>query len=338
MSQFSMTVDITPSAFVLITTFDYQDVAEPVDALICLDLRPFGVADTAEAVRAAPGLPPLADAAVAAVRAYLAAPWPPLDDPDDPDDFEGPGPVTVAIGAAGGMAHTVVADLMAAALAGDHGVPVGRSHLGVPPGADPAAEREYVTFADRRTLAGVPGEVGPGALLDRALPAVGDPRRLPIGELVFDHHFGNRVGVLALLEGTATARLLQVRDRGADGWEVTGDAPLDGLLGPQADEITAVARIAADRLRGDTEASPEAARYYQAAYDAREAMDTALDAALDALEAAGADAWWWSTAVTCAYGHELVAVAARDLIGTIPQWTQTAYDTLTAPWLAAAGR
>ncbi|TDC86930.1 hypothetical protein [Actinomadura sp. 7K507] len=119
--------------------------------------------------------------------------------------------------------------------------------------------------------------------------------------MVFEHHFGNRVGVLDLVGGTTTARLLAVADRGAEGWEVAGDAPLAGLLGPQADEITA-ARIARVHLRGDTGTSSEAARYYQPVDATRDAMDACLDTALTALDSAGADAWWWSTAVSCAHG------------------------------------
>ncbi|MFI0487550.1 hypothetical protein [Actinomadura sp. 9N215] len=194
----------------------------------------------------------------------------------------------------------------------------------------------YVTLADRHTLA-ASGPVEPGTMLGAHLTAVTDPRRLPIERLVFEHHYGNRVEARYLLDGTATARLLQVRDRGTDGWEVIGDAPLAGLLGPQADEVLAAARTARAQLRGDTDASPEAARYYAVANATGDAMDACLNAALAALQAAGADAWWWSTAVTCAYGHELVAIAARDLIGTVPDWTQAAYDVLTAPWRAAFG-
>ncbi|WP_242911522.1 hypothetical protein [Actinomadura terrae] len=192
-----------------------------------------------------------------------------------------------------------------------------------------------VTLADRRTLA-TSGPVRPGTMLGAHLSAVADPRRLPVTELAPVQDIAcDHVSVLDFLDGTATARLLRVRDCG-DGWEVVGDEPLTGLLGPQACEIAAAAAIARAELLGDTDASPGAARYYQAIEACGAALDDALDAALSALEAAGADACWWATAVTCAYGYELVAIAGCDLVGTGP-WTVGAYATLMGPWRAAFG-
>ncbi|MGP4027162.1 RapZ C-terminal domain-containing protein [Actinomadura sp. 3N407] len=299
-------------------------------AMRCLTARDIAVH---EAVRTTPGILGLVDAAEHAVLAYLDGP--------------SAGPVTIAVGCAGGRHRAAtVGDLLATGLSETHGLAVRLGHrdLDKPVVDRPAAGRVrvvdeaapmYVTLADRHTLAGLPGPVGPGTMLGSHLTAVTDPRRLPVGELVFEHHYGNRIEARAFLAGTATARLLAVRDRGDDGWEVVGDAPLAGLLGPQADEILATARIAREYLRGDTDASPAAARYYAVADATSEAMGTCLDAALAALAATGADPWWWSTAVSCAYGHELVAIAAGDLIGTVPEWTPAAYDTLMAPWLAA---
>ncbi|MGP4030200.1 RapZ C-terminal domain-containing protein [Actinomadura sp. 3N407] len=340
---------------ITITTFGYLHGPAPA-AHLTVDLREhfrdphvdpalrnLTARDTAvhEAVRTTPGILALVDAAEHAVLAYLDGP--------------SAGPVTIAVGCAGGRHRAAtVGDLLATGLSETHGLAVTLTHrdLDKPvvdrPTAEPAAGSAagrmrvvdqaapmYVTLADRHTLASLPGPVEPGTMLGSHLTAVTDPRRLPVGELVFEHHYGNRIEARTLLDGTATARLLAVRDRGPDGWEVVGDAPLAGLLGPQADEILATARIAREYLRGDTGASPEAARYYAVADATGEAMGACLDAALAALAAAGVDAWWWSTAVSCAYGHELVAIAARDLIGTVPAWTAAAYDTLMAPWLAA---
>ncbi|CNF63221.1 glmZ(sRNA)-inactivating NTPase [Mycobacterium tuberculosis] len=338
---------------ITITTFGYLHDAPP-PAHITLDLREhfrdphidpalryLTARDTAvhEAVRTTPGVLPLLDAAAHAVLAYLAGP--------------SAGPVTVAVGCAGGRHRAAtVGDLLATTLAETHGLAVTLTHRDLDKPVAHRTPARFVTFADRRTLAAAGGPVEPGTVLAGPdLLAVTDPRRLPVSELVFEQHYGNRVSVGALLEGTATARLLQVRPLGVPapvrrggveayrppmaGWRVVDEVPLSGLLGPQADEIVLVSQLARTHLRGDPDASPGAARYYQVAHATSEAMAACLDVALAALAAAGIDARWWWTAVTCTYGHELVALAAHDLIGTVPEWTAAAYDTLTAPWRAA---
>lgn len=123
-----------------------------------------------------------------------------------------------------------------------------------------------------------------------------------------------------------------------NGWTVAKlDGDLSAMLGPQAAQIRAVVAEAERVLIGD---DGEIAQKYAAAIDAvyDDGYDEAERLACEALDAIGADGSWWSEIGACAYGGEVKALAARDLIGTVPGWTQEAYDLLTGPWVAAFGR
>ncbi len=67
-------------------------------------------------------------------------------------------------------------------------------------------------------------------------------------------------------------------------------------------------------------------------------------AAKDAVIAAGLDRWGFKDSVwtllpgSCQHGAEYVAIVARELIGTTPEWTQDAYDYLSRRFVAATGR
>lgn len=123
----------------------------------------------------------------------------------------------------------------------------------------------------------------------------------------------------------------------AAGWRVTGWENLDAFLGPQAQQIrNMVAKI------GDLEDGPVAdaydtainAQYDDSGWTARRHVH----AARKALEAAGGDGMFWAEfAAPCNVGGEFIAVAARDLIHTVPGWTWDAYATLVEPWRAAFG-
>lgn len=123
-----------------------------------------------------------------------------------------------------------------------------------------------------------------------------------------------------------------------DGWTAEAAEPLGGLLGPQAAQILAAITEAERVLIGDPEGMTALA--YNAAADAAyEAGNPVADesAAAGALDRYGADGSWWEQCHSCAYGAEITALAARDLIGTTPGWTREAYDRLTRPWRAAFG-
>lgn len=187
---------------------------------------------------------------------------------------------------------------------------------------------------------------------DPDLVAFGDARRVQVSEMLFDNTYqagdvvaGRAVPRLVTVVPAPGATVDKLEYEGhvaydsSRGWEVTGPAPFEALLGPQGAELVAMIRFADEHLHGGApNQSPEAEQYYAAidanAYD----LERSVQCALDALENHGADRWWWENAFGehgRLYGHEMAAVGARDLLGTVPGWTADAYDALTAPWRAA---
>jgi len=125
-----------------------------------------------------------------------------------------------------------------------------------------------------------------------------------------------------------------------NGWTITGWESPDPVFGPQAPQLRAL-MAELDELDGD---GPVADAYADTA-DARFGdYDQWLpqphaDAARAALAAAGIDGQWWAeTADPCTMRGELLAVAARDLLGTADGWDWDAYTALLAPWRTAVGR
>jgi hypothetical protein len=175
-----------------------------------------------------------------------------------------------------------------------------------------------------------------------------DPRRLMPSELLTTEP------ELALLEGRV--RLLRLRPAGAvtessgdrgryeclAGWAVTAADDLSPVLGPQAAQILAVITRAEQAIAAgggpDWDAYVDATDDIGRDDDTAEAFAAADTAARTALAVIGADSWFWATLVgTGAYGPEILALAARDLIGCAPGWTRAAYDLLTRPWSQAFG-
>lgn len=172
-----------------------------------------------------------------------------------------------------------------------------------------------------------------------------DPRTLPVTDLTddWDPYFQTATEIVESTDLT----LIRVEPIGdvegpddydrtyyaAGRWTVTGiEASVDAVLGPQATRIREVVALAEDALTGDTD--PRAEVYCEAvnsSYDDTQPHEAAAEAAL---ENAGASGFYWTG---CEYGGELLALAARDLIGTVPGWTQEAYDALTEPWRIAMG-
>jgi hypothetical protein len=189
----------------------------------------------------------------------------------------------------------------------------------------------------------------PGDVLQSELAAK-EPRQVPVESDLYAPD---------LVLDRTQARLVRVAPRGrvqeydsggpfeaTQGWEVEAFEPFAGLLGPQAAHLTTAVTMAEEHLHGmwEDDASP-AGRYYtsvEAWYDTSVSASSRAkphsEAARDALTAAGADGWWWwNRAFGDTYGEEMLALAARDLLGTTPQWDQAAYDMLTGPWRAAFG-
>lgn len=204
-------------------------------------------------------------------------------------------------------------------------------------------ERTYITLLE-------PGDNDSvGAVIDNDPIAVTEPRMLPFDDLLLGQH-----ALMAdFVDGLSPRKLVTVEplttpvecDNGtaywyeAAAWRVTGPAPWAPVFGPQGAEIIDALALITPMLQGTFCAEPPAKRYYDLLFKTERQAEEALQAALDALDRAGADRWWWAEgAWQCGlYGPELVAMAARDLLGNVHGWTVTAYNTLTAPYRAAFG-
>lgn len=193
-------------------------------------------------------------------------------------------------------------------------------------------------------------DTAPGTRLGTVRAAVTDPRTLPVTALAYTgRSWDNLVLLEDLLYGNGRVELLRVEPVGpvfevpggppyrytAPAWTVTAAAPATDVLGPQAtDVVAAMERLV--QLRCDADLADAAARYHKVLDLYRVEMDTALECAADALASVGADRDWWAGgAFPGTYGHEIAAIAARDLIGTVPGWTTEAHDILTSPYRAA---
>jgi hypothetical protein len=174
-----------------------------------------------------------------------------------------------------------------------------------------------------------------------------DPRRLLLSEILTDDPeqglLEHRARLLRLQpDGTATEN---PADPGyfecLSGWIVTGaGSDLSPVLGPQAPQILAVIARAEQVIAAG--GGPGWNTYVDTTDaagggDTAWAFDAADAAARGALAGIGADSWFWSTIGAGAYGPEVLALAARDLIGQAPGWTRDAYDLLTRPWSEAFG-
>ncbi len=190
-----------------------------------------------------------------------------------------------------------------------------------------------------------PGNVIPGRDEDREPPYVTAlPRSLPVSDACEDPDFP---GVLTAVQVAVLSPLGPVDDGPwadddgpvcEDGWRVESLTALDPVLGPQSACLLAAIETAERVLTG--ESAP--ARAYGAAVNEQYhggtwTADHAANAAAAALDSVGADGFWWRQCFSCQYGPEMLALAARDLIGTVPGWDRDAYDLLTAPWTAAFG-
>ena len=194
------------------------------------------------------------------------------------------------------------------------------------------------------TLAEPAPEVGSTLITDPAETYVtADPRTLPVVDITD----GRYETATELVQSTSLA-LIRVEPVGAvtgpdeyrcytatGGWTLVAVEPsIDAVLGPQAQRIREVVALAEKKLTGCYDTDPVSAGYCDAVNSRYDDTRPHVDAAEAALRAVGADGIYWTG---CEYGWELLALAARDLIGTTPGWTQEAYDALTEPWRLAMG-
>lgn len=119
------------------------------------------------------------------------------------------------------------------------------------------------------------------------------------------------------------------------GWTVEAIVPLQTIFGPQGEFLLAAIRTGIEHLDNDGEIGQAYSAEVDHLYDIYRLHDLRC-AAEEAMWAAHADGYWWSrNAFGCVWGQEMLALAARDLIGTTAEWTQDAYDILTRPWRTA---
>lgn len=232
----------------------------------------------------------------------------------------------------------------------------------------PAEELAYYILSADKSLS--VGDVIPNVAEDgRSNAAYADPRTVQISDALAGR--ANDCLVDIVRDGDQSpVRVARVSPRGAvqvpeawhdeadtednytpleadGGWTVEAFEPLTVVLGPQAEQVIAAVREGFRVL--DEEEDPAAAEAYIAASNHQHdttssssrigsstlALWQSAEAAQEALYQRGADGWWWGNTIGCCWGNEILALAARDLIGTTPEWTQQAYDVLTRPWRTA---
>ena len=168
-----------------------------------------------------------------------------------------------------------------------------------------------------------------------------DPRTLPVAEITDSwENFYQAATEIVRSNSLTLVRVEPVGDvEGPDeydrtffaagGWTITAVEPsVDPVLGPQAARVREVVAEAEAALTSFSD-DPRNEQYMEIVNARYDDVQPHVEAAEAALKVIGADGFYWTG---CEYGQELLALAARDLIGTTPEWTQEAYDALTEPW------
>lgn len=169
------------------------------------------------------------------------------------------------------------------------------------------------------------------SLIDGATPRVRIARVAPLGSVrphsaLYDDEF----------ESDASTEL-----EADGGWEIEAFEPLTAILGPQGEHVLAAIAHGRPVFDHHGEVRVDTWNAYHEACEklhnrtSSGSLDTALDGAIAALVEAGADPVWWRDGLGDVWGIEMTALAARDLLGTVKNWDQDAYDELTRPWRTA---
>lgn len=198
------------------------------------------------------------------------------------------------------------------------------------PGRDDAGDPLLVTHIPRQLMP----SWHPNALVCDTTPA----QLLAQPDLTF------RIAQVAPHETTAVATtrgdVADVLVAEASQWRVAELGPLDLFFGPQAGPLRTVLHTAESVLHNAPD-SEQAQRFFDALAQQHAGgwwlRHEQADAAREALEGAGADGYWWSTGSGFGAGAGVLALAARDLIGTTNSWTWAAYHALAQPWRHAFG-
>lgn len=199
------------------------------------------------------------------------------------------------------------------------------------PGRDDAGDPLLVTHIPRQLMP----SWHPNALVCDTTPA----QLLAQPDLTF------RIAQVAPHETTAVATtrgdVADVLVAEASQWRVAELGPLDLFFGPQAGPLRTVLHTAESVLHNAPD-SEQAQRFFDALAQqyagGSSLVEDYVRAAQAALDATGADGYWWATRETIrGDGTAILALAARDLIGTTRSWTWSAYHALAHPWRRAFG-
>ncbi len=180
---------------------------------------------------------------------------------------------------------------------------------------------------------------------DDAMAVNSDPRRLPAANITDGYPGADSIADLAKhWQVAAVEPIGTITDLGdgyfeADDWTVIGNEPIGLFLGPQAELVLAAIETGEKELNvKTTPGSPQEIFHKETDAQYELDLDGRVHAYLTAVEDALGDAgYWWVTAAGVDYGNPILALAARDLIGTTETWIWEAYDFLTDPWVAALG-
>lgn len=155
-----------------------------------------------------------------------------------------------------------------------------------------------------------------------------------------------RCGLRGVLEDATIADLYRhavltvLVEREAPYWWVAGILPVDSAFGPQAAFIRAAVDKAEEVLVSTGPDDTEVRDTYERESNIlREITGVhAIEAAIvDAMVKAGRDGFGWASSISCVYGLEILALAARDLIQDGTPWNRDTYDLATRAWREAMG-
>lgn len=120
-----------------------------------------------------------------------------------------------------------------------------------------------------------------------------------------------------------------------DGWRIESFKPNHTILGDQGERAMQILNTLESAANEDDD---RIAHYRDALEADFGVIEENADLAIVALEAVGADSYWWTNCTgSDEFGFEVVALAARDLIDHVEGWDQEAYDAIAAPYRVAFG-
>jgi hypothetical protein len=176
----------------------------------------------------------------------------------------------------------------------------------------------------------------------------GDPRSFWISDILLER---NRSDYLQHFIWDDTVVLARVSPLGAvrpdgdvqpgwtleadQGWKIQSFEPTNRILGTWGQRAEQVFKEMLAAWRSEDSTIRDR---YEAARGSKLDQFRHAKAAEKALAALGGEKYFWSACVgQDQFGHEIAALAARDLIGRYDGWTLEAYEGIAAPYQAAFG-